>query len=90
MCALSNCHSLKQPVYGLGVRCAGHGTGVIKKVVREHLKTCRYAEAYGPADFDQVRSRATPATIEHLHSCNWPYMYVLQLARCMRLDTSYN
>jgi dsDNA-specific endonuclease/ATPase MutS2 len=24
---------------------SGHGTGVIKKVVQEHLKTCRYAGA---------------------------------------------
>jgi dsDNA-specific endonuclease/ATPase MutS2 len=32
---------------------AGHGTGVVKKVVREHLKSCRYATAHGPADFEQ-------------------------------------
>jgi len=37
----------------LVVVIAGHGTGVVKKVVREHLKTCRYATAHGPADFEQ-------------------------------------
>ncbi|EKX43436.1 hypothetical protein GUITHDRAFT_110559 [Guillardia theta CCMP2712] len=32
---------------------SGHGTGVVKKVVQEHLATCMYAAAYAPASFEQ-------------------------------------
>lgn len=43
---------------------AGHGTGVVKKVVQEHLKNCTYAGAYGAASFEQGGDALTVVAVK--------------------------
>ena len=43
---------------------AGHGTGVVKKVVQDHLKKCTYAGAYGAASFEQGGDALTVVAVK--------------------------
>jgi len=43
---------------------SGHGTGVVKKVVQEHLKKSSYAGAFSPASFEQGGDALTVVAVK--------------------------
>ena len=43
---------------------SGHGTGVVKKVVQEHLRKCAYAGAFAPASFEQGGDALTVVAVK--------------------------